>query len=121
KRSAVDQLILHEIHTPALVRALRLRHGTSMQAHVLSTSDAHAKLQLARPDVLIMDDMGMRKLSPTEAQDLCEILEERSIGKSTLFSTKLTLDHWSEVIDDPMRAVTLFDGTLIKINDGHLA
>jgi hypothetical protein len=29
-----------------------------------------------------MGDMGMRKLSSTEAQDLCEILEERSIGKS---------------------------------------
>ena len=40
--------------------------------------------KVAKPDVLILDDMGMRKLSSTEAQDLCEILEERSIGKSTV-------------------------------------
>jgi hypothetical protein len=39
----------------------------------------------------------MRKLSSTEDQDLCEILEERSIGKSTVFTTQLPLDHWSEV------------------------
>jgi DNA replication protein DnaC len=44
----------------------------------------------------------MRKLSSTEAQDLCEILEERSIGKSTVFTTQLPLAHWSEVIGDPV-------------------
>jgi DNA replication protein DnaC len=60
--------------------------------------------KLARPDLLILDDMGMRKLSATEAQDLCEILEERSIGKSTMFTTQLPLDHWSEVIADPVIA-----------------
>jgi DNA replication protein DnaC len=52
--------------------------------------------------VLILDDMGMRKLSSTESQDLCEILEERSIGKSTVFTTQLPLAHWSEVIGDPV-------------------
>ena len=36
--------------------------------------------RLAKPDLLIFDDFGMRKLSSTEAQDLCEILEERSLG-----------------------------------------
>jgi IstB-like ATP binding protein len=46
--------------------------------------------KIAKPDVLILDDMGMRKLSATEAQDLCEILEERSIGKSTVFTTPVT-------------------------------
>jgi DNA replication protein DnaC len=65
--------------------------------------------KLARPDVLILDDMGMRKLSSTEAQDLCEILEERSIGKSTMFTTQLPLDHWSEVIADPVIADPIGD------------
>jgi DNA replication protein DnaC len=56
--------------------------------------------KLAKPDLVILDDMGMRKLSATEAQDLCELLEERSINKSTLLTTQLPLDHWSEVIGD---------------------
>jgi len=58
--------------------------------------------KLAKPDLVIIDDFGMRKLSSTEAQDLCELLEERSIDKSTLFTTQLPLDHWSEVIGDPV-------------------
>lgn len=65
--------------------------------------------KLARPDLVIFDDIGMRKLSSTEAQDLCEILEERSIGKSTMFTTNLPLDHWSEVIGDPVIADAIRD------------
>jgi len=65
--------------------------------------------KIAKPDLLILDDMGMRKLSSTEAQDLCEILEERSHGKSTVFTTQLHLEHWSEVIPDPVIADAIRD------------
>ena len=65
--------------------------------------------KLAKPDLVILDDMGMRKLSAIEAQDLCELLEERSINKSTLFTTQLPLDHWSEVIGDPVIADAIRD------------
>ena len=65
--------------------------------------------KLAKPDLLVLDDIGMRKLTATEAQDLCEILEERSIGKSTVFTTQLPLDHWSEVIADPVIADAIRD------------
>ena len=65
--------------------------------------------KLAKPDLVILDDMGMRKLSATEAQDLCELLEERSISKSTLFTTQLPLDHWTEVIADPVIADAIRD------------
>jgi DNA replication protein DnaC len=44
-----------------------------------------------------------------EAQDLCEIIEERSIAKSTIFTTQLPLDHWSEVIADPVIADAIRD------------
>jgi DNA replication protein DnaC len=67
--------------------------------------------KIAKPDLLILDDMGMRKLSSTEAQDLCEILEERSHGKSTVFTTQLPLEHWSEVIPEPKAAEDLQTGT----------
>jgi DNA replication protein DnaC len=65
--------------------------------------------KLARPDVVIIDDFGMRKLSSTEAQDLCELLEERSINKSTMFTTQLPIDHWSEVIADAVIADAIRD------------
>src|SRR5687767_10321316 len=47
-----------------------------------------------RSDLLIPDGMRMHKLSSTEAQDLCEILEERSISKSTTLTTQLPLEHY---------------------------
>jgi len=65
--------------------------------------------RLAKPDLVILDDFGMRKLTAIEAQDLCEMLEERSVNKSTLFTTQLPLDHWMEVIADPVIADAIRD------------
>ena len=48
-------------------------------------------------------------MTSTEAQDLCEILEERSAEKSTVFTTQLPLGHWSEVIGDPVIADAIRD------------
>ena len=39
--------------------------------------------------VTLLDNMGMRNPPSTGAQDLCEILEERSLGKSTVCTTQL--------------------------------
>jgi DNA replication protein DnaC len=47
----------------------------------------HAKL--AKFDLIIFDEMRMRKFTATEAQDLCEIIEERSIDKSIAFTSQL--------------------------------
>jgi len=65
--------------------------------------------KMAKPDAVILDDFGMRKLTATEAQDLCELLEERSIDKSTVFTTQLPIDHWAEVIGDPVIADAIRD------------
>ncbi|MEO5970554.1 MAG: IS21-like element helper ATPase IstB [Bdellovibrionia bacterium] len=64
--------------------------------------------KLSKPDVLILD-FGMRKFSDLEAQDLCEILEERSAGKSTIVTTQLPLDHWQEVLPDPVIGDAILD------------
>jgi DNA replication protein DnaC len=65
--------------------------------------------KLAKFDLIIFDEMGSRKLTATEAQDLCEILEERSIQKSVVFTSQLPLDHWTEVIADTVIADAIFD------------
>lgn len=65
--------------------------------------------KLAKFDLIIFDDMGSRKLTATEAQDLCEILEERSSHKSVAFTSQLPLDHWSKVIADTVIADAIFD------------
>lgn len=75
------------------------------------TSGTYIKLRdrLSKPDILVIDDFGMRKMTTTEAQDLCEVLEARSTGKSTIVTTQLPLDHWEEVIEDSVIADAVKD------------
>lgn len=65
--------------------------------------------RLSRVDILIIDDFGMRKISSTEAQDLKELLEIRSLTKSTIFTTQLPLSHWKEVIEDEVIIEPIID------------
>jgi DNA replication protein DnaC len=65
--------------------------------------------RLVRPDVLILDDLGMRKFTPQEAEDLRDIVEHRSYGKSTIITTQLPVDHWAEVIADEIILDALVD------------
>lgn len=64
---------------------------------------------LVRPDVLILDDWGMRKLGAQEAEDLRDVIEHRSYGKSTIITTQLPVDHWGEVVGDEIILDALVD------------
>lgn len=86
------------------------------------TSNTYLRFRekLTRPDLLILDDLGMRKFSSQEAEDLRDIIEQRSYGKSTLFTTQLPLEHWREVIGDEIIFDALIDrleppGIILKI------
>lgn len=59
--------------------------------------------------MLIIDNFGMRKLTAVEAQDLCEIIEERTGQQSIIFTTQLPIKHWAEVIADPVIADAIRD------------
>lgn len=65
--------------------------------------------RMIRPDLLVLDDFGMRKFTAMEAEDLREICEERSYGKSTLVTTQLPIKHWPEVLPDPVLAEAIKD------------
>lgn len=75
--------------------------------------------KLTRPDLLILDDFGMRKFTSQEAEDLRDVLEQRAYGKSTLITTQLPLNHWREVIPDEVIYDALIDrleGLALEIN-----
>lgn len=72
--------------------ALARSSGTYLQWHERFT----------RPSVVVIDNFGSRKLTATEAQDLCDILDARTGERSTVFTTQLPLPHWSEVLGDPV-------------------
>lgn len=65
--------------------------------------------KLAKPDVLIIDDFGLAKLSDTERRDLLEVIEDRQSRKSTIVTSQLEVKHWHEVIGEPTVADAILD------------
>ena len=58
--------------------------------------------------MLILDDLGLRKMNTSEANDFCDLLKSR-IEKSTIITTQLPIEHWAEIIEDPVIADTSID------------
>jgi DNA replication protein DnaC len=81
-------------------------------------SGAYTKLieRLAKPDVLVLDDFGLSKLSDTERRDLLEVIEERQGRKSTIIARQLEIKHWHEIIAEPTIADAILDRL---INSAH--
>lgn len=77
------------------------------------------RAKMARPDVLIIDDFGLRKLLAQEAHDFIDLLKARTGEKSTVFTTQVPLDNWPELIEDPVIADAVIDRlkhTSVKLN-----
>jgi DNA replication protein DnaC len=77
------------------------------------------RAKMARPEVLIVDDFGLRKLMAQEAHDFVDLLKARSGEKSTIFTTQVPLENWPELIEDPVVADTVIDRlkhTSVKLN-----
>ena len=64
--------------------------------------------RLIKVDLLIIDDVGLKKLPAINVQDLHDLLEERQ-EKCTLITSQLPLKNWSEIIDDELALDTVVD------------
>lgn len=60
-------------------------------------------------DLLVLDDLGIKPLSPQQYQDLYDILDERSEGRATIVTSQLPIANWSEVIGDPVTCEAITD------------
>lgn len=90
------------------------------QQHLAHTSGTYLKfkMKIAKYDLLILDDLGLRKLSTQEAHDFCEILKERQGTKSMIITTQLPIKNWAEILEDPVIADSIIDRlkhTAVKI------
>jgi DNA replication protein DnaC len=80
----------------------------------LSTSTADGSLprvlkQLARTELLILDDWGLKRLTDPHAQLLLEIVEDRQDSGSVLITSQLAVTSWHELIENPTVADALLD------------
>ncbi|MDX2086374.1 MAG: IS21-like element helper ATPase IstB [Kofleriaceae bacterium] len=65
--------------------------------------------QIARVDVLILDDFGLGKTSETQRHDLLEVLEDRSGLRSVVITSQLPVSKWHDWIGDPTLADAIMD------------
>lgn len=65
--------------------------------------------KLARCDLLILDDWGLRPLKDAQRHDLLEILEDRYDTRATLVTSQLPKENWHDHIGDPSVADAILD------------
>jgi len=66
-------------------------------------------MDLARTDVIILDDWGLADMNKQQRHDLLEILEDRNGLKSTIVTSQLPVESWHEYIGDPTLADAILD------------
>ena len=67
---------------------------------------------LAAVPLLIVDDLGMRKLPHTAAEDLLEVVMRRYERVSTLLTSNRPVDDWGKLLGDSAAVTALLDRLL---------
>ena len=96
------------LRVPRLAEELRLLHGSGTFSKWLA--------QLARVDVLILDDWAMTPLDPATRADLLEIIEDRAARKATIITTQLPVEHWHGWIGDATIADAICDRLMQRVH-----
>jgi DNA replication protein DnaC len=65
--------------------------------------------QLAKSDLLVIDDFGLNPLTDETVRDLLEILDDRYDKKSTLITSQLPVDQWHAYLGDRTVADAILD------------
>lgn len=84
------------LRVPKLNEELAIAHGSGRYARWLA--------QLAKTDLVILDDLAMTPLTDSARRDLLEVLDDRHGNRSTL-ATK----HWHDAIGEPTVADAILD------------
>jgi DNA replication protein DnaC len=91
------------------------------EAHALIEEIADATINGARKEyladlasvpLLIIDDLGMRKLPHTAAEDLLELVMRRYERASTLLTSNRPVDDWGKLLGDTAAVTALLDRLL---------
>lgn len=114
--------------------AQAIGHAVIQQGHRVRYYEAHALLEeitdatldqlrkeklaeLASVPLLIIDDLGMRKLPATAAEDLLELIMKRYERASTLITSNRPVEDWGKLLGDVAAVTALLDRLL---HHGHV-
>jgi DNA replication protein DnaC len=68
-------------------------------------------IQLAKTDVLILDDWALAPLDASTRADLLEVIDDRAATRGTIITSQLPVEHWHGWIGD----VTIADAMLDRL------
>lgn len=100
-RACLDGFTAKYYRLPRLLEDLEIARGDGRYLKLLK--------QLAKVDILLLDDWGLAKLSPENQRDILELLDDRHQVKSTIATSQLPLEHWYESMPDPTLADAMLD------------
>lgn len=87
-----------------LFEALKIARANGSHPQMLS--------QMAKIDLLILDDWGLSQLNVEQQKDLLEILDDRYQNKSTIITSQLPVSNWYEHLSDATLADAILDRIL---------
>ena len=64
---------------------------------------------LLAPDLLLIDDFGLRRLSAQQSSDFYEVIIERHRRTSTIVTSNRAIEEWIPLFDDPILAQSALD------------
>ena len=65
--------------------------------------------QLAKLDLLVIDDFAISPIGASERNDLLEVLDDRVGTRATLITSQLLVKAWHTYLDDPTLADAILD------------
>ena len=97
-------LSVRYVRLPRLFEMLRIAHGDGGYPRLMN--------QLAKTDLLILDDWGLQKIVAAQRNDLMEVIEDRYGLRATLIAAQLPIEHWHEYIGEATLADAILDRLL---------
>ena len=108
-----DALFLGPPGTGKSHLAQAIGRAAIQQGYRVLYREAHTLLEeLAAVPLLIIDDLGMRKLPHTAAEDLLELIMRRYERGSTLLTSNRPVDDWGKLLGDTAAVTALLDRLL---------
>ena len=89
------------LRLPRLFEQLRIAHGDGSYTRLMN--------QLAKVELIILDDWGIQKLNAPQRNDLMEVIEDRNGQSSTLIASQLPIENWHDVIGEATLADAILD------------
>ena len=89
------------VRASRLIEELRIAHGDGSFTRRLG--------QLARIDLLLIDDFGQTALEASNRSDLLELIDDRVNSRSTIITSQLPIERWHEYLNDPTLADAILD------------